>query len=77
MKKITLQEAEEFAANANINGVAAFLRQPEAKEYEFMTIHMLKESLMQAYIKEIDGAMDIHIFSNIQRIGAMEAGKFC
>lgn len=76
MKTITLQQAQEYAENANINGVAAFLRQPEAKEYEFMTILMLKESLMQAYIKEIDGAMDIHIFSNIARIVAMEDGKF-
>lgn len=72
MEKIDLQQAEEFAHEANINGVAAFLRQDEASEYDQASIEVLLESLMAAYIEQIrELDMDEHIFSNIKRIANM------
>lgn len=65
---ITLAQAEQFANEANINGVAAFLNQPESKEFDQVTINLLKENLMAAYIAETNGNMDEYIFSNIKRI---------
>ncbi len=46
-----LQEAEEYAKNANINAVAAFI-QESADEYDRISIQILKETLLQAYIDQ-------------------------
>ena len=63
-----LIEAEAAAKKANINAVAAFINE-NGKEYDQVSIQVLKESLMAAYLNEIkDEEMDQHIFSNIQRI---------
>lgn len=65
--EITIKEAEKMARGANINGVAAFIRQ-HGSEYDPVTIQVMRESLMAAYIAQVDGEMDQYIFSNIQRI---------
>lgn len=63
-----LIEAEAAAKKANINAVAAFINE-NGKEYDRVSIQVLKESLMAAYINEVkDAEMDQHVFSNIQRI---------
>lgn len=63
-----LIEAEAAAKKANINAVAVFINE-NGKEYDQVSIQVLKESLMAAYLNEIkDEEMDQHIFSNIQRI---------
>lgn len=67
-KMITLTKAEKMAKNANINGVAAFIKD-HGKEYDRVTIEVMKETLMESYLAEIrDFEMDRHIFSNIRRI---------
>lgn len=66
--EITLKDAESMAKAANINGVAAFIRNHGA-EYDRVTIQVMKESLMSAYLEEISGReMDEYIFANIGRI---------
>lgn len=63
-----LIEAEAAAKEANINAVAAFIRE-NGKDYDRASIQVLKESLMAAYLEEVNGReMDQHIFSNIKRI---------
>ena len=63
---ITLSEAEEMAKEANINGVSAFIKN-HSTEYDRVSIQLLKESLMAAYIAEA-GEMNQYVFSNIKRI---------
>ena len=64
----TLAEAEKMSASANINGVAAFIRE-HGSEHDRVTIQVMKESLMSAYLEEVAGReMDEFIFSDIQRI---------
>ncbi len=63
-----LIEAEAAAKEANINVVAAFIRE-NGKDYDRVSIQILKETLMAAYLEETNGReMDQHIFSNIKRI---------
>lgn len=63
-----LIEAEAAAKEANINAVAAFIRE-NGKDYDRVSIQILKETLMAAYLEETNGReMDQHIFSNIKRI---------
>lgn len=63
-----LIEAEAAAKEANINAVAAFIRE-NGKDYDRVSIQILKETLMAAYLEETNGReMDPHIFSNIKRI---------
>lgn len=72
MAIITLTQAEQFAAEANINGVAAFLQQDDAKEYDRVTIEVMLETLMQSYIESISGTIDHYAFVNIKRIANLK-----
>lgn len=63
-----LIEAEAAAKEANINAVAAFIRD-NGSEYDRVSIQVLKESLMAAYLGKTSGKeMDEYIFSDIKRI---------
>lgn len=63
-----LIEAEAAAKEANINAVAAFIRD-NGSEYDRVSIQVLKESLMAAYLAKTNGKeMDEYIFSDIKRI---------
>lgn len=65
---MTLQEAEKFARQGNINGVAAFIQEHKS-EYDSVTIQVMKETLLQSYLdKNRDREMDQYIFSDIDRI---------
>lgn len=76
MTNYTLAEAEKMAEGANINGVEAFMRQSDAKEYDRVTIEVLKETLMSAYINEIkELEMDRSIMSNLGRIASMRPAR--
>lgn len=65
--ELRLTKAEEMAANGNINGVAAFIKN-HGSEYDRVTIQVLKETLMQAYINANGDNVDSHVFANIKRI---------
>lgn len=66
--EITLTDARNMAKTANINGVAAFIRN-HGREYDPITIQVMKESLMVSYLDQVaDMEMDEYIFSNIKRI---------
>lgn len=67
---ITLAQAEEMAKQGNINGVEAFIRD-HGKEYDHITIQIMKETLMAAVIGQgtgTDDAMDQFLFSRIKRV---------
>lgn len=73
METITFKRAEQFAAEANINGVASYLRQQKeltAGDRDRDTEQWLKEKLMAAYIASAP-EMDQHVFSNIRRIATL------
>lgn len=64
----TLAEIEAAAKSANINMVAAWIKE-NGNDYDRCTIQALKESLMEAYIESVRGQeMDEFIFNNIGRI---------
>lgn len=65
--EITLKQAEKMARAGNINGVAAFIRDYGA-EHDRVTIDIMRENLMAAYIESLDGRMDQYAFSDIKRI---------
>lgn len=63
-----LIEAEAAAKEANINAVAAFIRD-NGSEYDRVSIQVMKESLMAAYLEKTSGKeMNEYIFSDIKRI---------
>lgn len=67
----TLQQAEKFAKEGNINAVDAFMKSELAKELHYTTIQNLRETLLDAVIRDyIDNhdEMDSFSFSMIARI---------
>lgn len=70
MENITLKQAETFAKDGNINGVAAFFtQQKDCKEYDRVSYQTIKETLMKTIIDDYSSKeMDEFLFSNIKRV---------
>lgn len=72
MENITLKQAENFAKNGNINGVAAFFaqqKQKDCEEYDRVSYQTIKETLMKTIIDDCSSKeMDEFLFSNIKRV---------
>lgn len=70
-EEMVLNDAETLAKQADIRSVGAFIKM-HGNECDRVSIQILKETLMSAYLKEVEGEeMDQHIFANIKAIANM------